>query len=76
MTLRMWVVENDQYGATERKFYVDDPVHIPRVGEFVDADLAGGWVSGIQWNFTESVTTRQRANFSTVYVFLKANKND
>ena len=76
MKLRMWVVETDQYGATDRKFYIDDPVHIPRVGEFVDGDLAGGWVDNVQWNFPSHPTTRQMANFHTVYVYLKDKKND
>jgi hypothetical protein len=48
---RMWVFESDQYGMTENKFHMDDPLHIPRVGEFVDSNKAGGWVTHVQYNY-------------------------
>ena len=35
MTLRMWIVELDQYGWTDRKLSMDDPIQIPRKGEFI-----------------------------------------
>lgn len=54
---RMWIIEEDQYGATDRKFCVDDPLHIPRIGEFVDSDDAGGWVTYVQYNYREQRET-------------------
>lgn len=60
---RMWIVERDQYGATNRKFCVDDPQHIPRIGEFVDSDDAGGWVAHVQYNYRKSVT---QSDFSLI----------
>lgn len=51
---RMWVFESDQYGMTDRKFCIDDPLHIPRVGEFVDSDKAGGWVNHVQYYYNLS----------------------
>lgn len=82
MTLRMWVVEQDTYGArdiTDRKFHIDDPVHIPRVGEFIDGDYASGWVQHVQWNFPASPAKNQsstyhQAIYSTVYVYVNQNK--
>jgi hypothetical protein len=79
MTLRMWIVETDQYGATDRKFFIDDPVHVPRIGEFIDGDFAGGWVSHVQWNFPKSTATsgspsHPKAIYHTVYVYLKEKK--
>jgi len=78
MKTRMWVVETDQYGATtDRKFFVNDPTYIHRVGEFVDGYNAGGWVSHVQWNYVpfstsdDSLEERQ----STVYVYLKEKKD-
>lgn len=81
MTLRMWVAEEDQYGGpSDRKFFIDEPTHIPRVGEFVDGDFAGGWVSHVQWNFPESPTrgespSHPKAIYQTVYVYLKSKKD-
>ena len=74
MKTRMWVVETDQYGATDRKFYIDDPVHVPRIGEFVDGDKAGGWVDHIQWNFP-LLAGQSSTAITTVYVYLKEKKN-
>jgi hypothetical protein len=49
---RMWIVESDNKGSlTNRKFSMDDPLHIPRIGEFVDSDEAGGWVNHVQYNY-------------------------
>jgi hypothetical protein len=81
MPLRMWVVETDHLGATDSKFYIDDPVHIPRIGEFIDGDFAGGWVSHVQWNFPKSPAKNEspsypKAIYHTVYVYLKEKKND
>ena len=75
MKTRMWIVETDRYGATDRKFYVDNPVYIPRIGEFVDGDKAGGWVSHVQWNYSRT-TEESAADADTVYVYLKEKKND
>lgn len=70
----MWVVETDQYGATDKKFFIDDPAYIPRLGEFVDGDKAGGWVDHVQWNYPffggQSTTA-----MATVYVYLKEKKD-
>jgi len=81
MSLRMWVVETDQYGATDRKFLIDNPVHIPRVGEFVDGDFAAGWVFHVQWNFPKSPARNEspsypQAIYHTVYVYLREKKNE
>lgn len=56
MKTRMWIYEADQYGAmSDNKFYVDDPVIIPRVGEFIDCNgfggAVGGWVTHVQYNY-------------------------
>lgn len=79
MTLRMWVVETDQYGATDRKFHIDDPAHIPRVGDFINGDYASGWVSRVQWKFPKSLAKNQspiynQVIYHTVYVYLKKEK--
>ena len=65
----MWVVETDQYGMTDRKFFIDDPLHIPRVGEFVDGE-ASGWVDHVQWNFP-LFAGLPTSTLTTVYVYLK-----
>jgi hypothetical protein len=72
MKLRMWVIEIDQNGVSDNKFYIDDPFHIPRVGEFVDGDKAGGWVDHVQWNFAGPAHSN---SMNTVYVYLKEKKN-
>ena len=51
---RMWVFEFDQYGMTEKKFSIDNPLYIPRIGEFVDSDKAGGWVNHVQYSYNLS----------------------
>lgn len=76
MKTRMWIGETDQYGnLSERKFYIDDPAYIPRVGEFVDGDKAGGWVSHVQWNYP-MLAGQSSTAIGTVYVYLKEKKND
>lgn len=68
---RMWVMETDKYGATDNKFSMDDPLHIPRVGEFVDSDKAGGWVDHIQYYYNLT----PKAEFCLVVnVFLRKEK--
>jgi len=76
MKTRMWVKETDQYGATDRAFYINDPAYIPRVGEFVDGDGAAGWVSGVQWSMTKECfhDDKNSCKISTVYVYLKKQK--
>ena len=54
MKTRMWIIETDQYGATDRKFSVDEPLAIPRIGEFVDSDSAGGWVKHVQYYYSST----------------------
>lgn len=67
---RMWIMEMDQYGATDRKFYVDDPLHVPRIGEFVDSDT-GGWVDHVQYRYNLD----QDAKFGLVMnVYLRKEK--
>jgi len=68
MKTRMWVVETDQYGMTDRKFYVDDPSHIPRIGDYIDNAKANGKVSLIRWQFKSGRDT------DVVFVFLKGTK--
>jgi hypothetical protein len=73
--LRMWIVEEDPMGIlTDRKFYIDDPAYIPRIGEFVDGDYAGGWVYHIQWNMPAVGGPSIEAKYHTVYVYLKMSK--
>lgn len=49
---RMWIFETDQYGCvTNQKFCIDEPIHIPRIGEFIDSDRAGGWVRHVQYMY-------------------------
>ena len=77
MKTRMWLGEADHYGMTDRKFYVDDPDHIPRVGEFVDGDGACGWVSQVKWNMSKAhPAIKDSCKISTVYVYLKDKKNE
>lgn len=74
MKTRMWIVETDQHGnMTDRKFSIDDPAYIPRIGEFVDGYAAGGWVDHVQWDIIDPWYT---GNMNTVYVYLKEKKND
>ena len=56
MSTRMWVFETDKYGPTARKFSVDNPSFIPRIGEFIDNTEASGWVSHVQYTFNRSTT--------------------
>jgi len=48
--VRMWICETDRYGATDNKFYIDNPAHVPRIGEFVDSDGVGGHVKLVQYH--------------------------
>ena len=63
---RMWLMETDQYGATDKKFCVDDPMHIPRVGEFVDGDNAAGWVNRVRYSYMKP--TREFSLVVNVYL--------
>lgn len=51
MNTRMWIMETDQYGATGRQFYVDNPVNIPRQGSFIESDDVTGYVTLVQYNY-------------------------
>jgi hypothetical protein len=66
MKTRMWIVELDEYGWTDRKLSVDDPTPVPRRGEFIDGDLDGpsGFVELVQWNFSNQ-------EIRTVYIFVR-----
>lgn len=66
MKTRMWIMETDQYGATDRKFSVDEPLVVPRIGEFIDSDDAGGWVKHVQYYY--------RADQVVIYVNLTDEK--
>jgi hypothetical protein len=70
MKTRMWIVETDQYGMTDRKFYVDDPDYIPRRGDFIDGGEASGYVKLVQWNFS-TAASQKSSGPSTVYVSLE-----
>jgi hypothetical protein len=48
MSYRMWIIETDKYGMTDKKFFIDNPSRVPAVGEFIDGDDAGGWVELVQ----------------------------
>ena len=59
---RMWVFETDQYGETGNKNSIDDPIHIPRVGEFIDCDKAAGYVKHVQYYYN----LKDKAEFSLI----------
>lgn len=69
---RMWIFETDRYGARqETKFSIDDPVHIPRLNEFVESDKAYGWVDHVQYYYN----LIPKAEFGLVVnVYLKREK--
>lgn len=70
---RMWIIEEDRYGPTDRKFNVDDPLHIPRIGEFIDSDDAGGWVNHVQYNYRSGLSALTEYSL-IVNVMLRRNK--
>lgn len=76
MNTRMWIMETDQYGMTGYKFCVDNPVIVPRVGEFIDADDASGHVISVQYYYrTEEQQIKRQAQFGlVVYVYLSKEK--
>ena len=53
--IRMWVFEQDRYGVTDNKFSVDDPVFIPRVGEYIESPSAKffGKVETVQYHYRD-----------------------
>lgn len=63
---RMWVFESDQYGMTDRKFSIDDPICVPRIGEFVDSDDVGGWVDHVQYMYNTRYGAQDRNNIGLV----------
>lgn len=66
MKTRLWVAETDQYGMTDRKFFIDEPTLVPRIGEYVDGDGASGWVELVQYYYGPTQLV--------VYVYLKEKK--
>jgi hypothetical protein len=58
MKTRMWVFETDRYGATDNKFFIDEPVHVPRLGEFVENTPKNvfGYVTTVQHNYIQDET--------------------
>ena len=75
MNTRMWIMETDRYGSTDRKFFVDNPVNIPRVGEFIDSDDAGGYVILVQYNYrTENQKIKDGKFGLIINVFLSKEK--
>ena len=68
---RVWIAETDRYGVTNNKFSIDNPSHIPRVGEFVDSNEAAGYVNHIQYNYN----LQDKTQFGLiVYIYLKETK--
>lgn len=49
MNTRMWIEQYDKLGPTGKKFFVDNPVNIPRKDEFIDGDTAAGVVTHVQY---------------------------
>lgn len=37
----------------DKQFHLDDPMHIPRVGEFVESDTISGFVGHVQYTYME-----------------------
>lgn len=71
MSTRMWIFETDQYGATDNKMKVDNPVHIPRVGDIIDGSQVYGKVQHVHFNYAENKVN----DFSLVInVFLEQKK--
>ena len=65
LKMRMWIVETDDRGMiTDRALKVDNPEHIPRIGEFVESEEAMGWVAKIKWDYSNPTLV-------IVYVFLE-----
>jgi hypothetical protein len=62
---RMFIAETDHLGIiTDRMLQVDNPEHIPRIGEFVESEEAMGWVKKIKWDYSNP-------DALIVYVFLE-----
>lgn len=70
MKTRMWIVETDKYGATDKKICVDEPTHIPRVGEYVEGDTAAGTVDNVQWLYPYD-TQADSSAYLIVNVYLR-----
>ena len=52
---------------TDNKFCVDNPVHIPRIGEFIDSDDASGHVTLVQYYYkTRNQKIDESKEFSLV----------
>lgn len=75
MNTRMWFYEADQYGSTDRKFFVDNPAQIPQHGSFIDSDDASGYVSLTQYNYrTENQRIKEGEFGLIINVFLSKEK--
>lgn len=53
MTTRMWIFETDEYGSTNNKMKIDNPVHIPRVGDIIDGSEVYGKVEFVHFTYSE-----------------------
>lgn len=75
MNTRMWIMETDQYGPTERQFSVDNPVDIPQQGSFIDSDDVAGYVTLVQYNYrTENQKIKEGEFGLIINVFLSKEK--
>lgn len=73
--VRVWICETDRYGATDNKFCVDNPVHIPRIGEFIDSDDASGHVTLVQYYYkTKDQKLDESKEFSLVVMLYLGEK--
>lgn len=66
-TVTMWIV-----GSNESMCYIHNPPYIPRVGEFIDGNGIGGWITHVQWNLSGNPGGSQP--IKTVYVHLQDNE--
>lgn len=73
--VRMWICETDRYGATDNKFCVDNPVHIPHIGEVIVSDDANGHVTHVQYHYrTRNQKIDESETFSLVVNVLLGEK--
>ena len=73
--VRMWIFETSHYGTAYSKFCVDNPVHIPRIGEFIESDDASGHVTHVQYNYkTRNQKIDESETFSLVVNVLLGEK--
>jgi hypothetical protein len=55
MTLHMRIIESDDNGWTDKRVYLDNPIHIPRMGEFISSDDGPyGIVYRVEWEISRN----------------------